>query len=334
MLRPFLIIAFLLLAIPAYAQTEAAPSDALDNLFAQPAQEDVSDEAAESRGPVRDLIRERFQKRMAKLNGGELKKFDIVGLSVAYWMPPVVPGEGVLAKPLVIFSHGFHGCAGQSIFLMKALAAAGYIVVAPEHADSSCWTGSDGIAKPAERFADYAAWTDKTYADRATDIKNLYAALKADETWNKRIDWNKVALAGHSLGGYTALGLAGAWKVWKMEGIKAVLALSPYVGPFIDHGDLGTLTVPVMYQGGTRDFGITPSVRKKGGAFEQTAAPAWFVEFINAGHFSWTDREETTHAPEVKERIVKYSLWFLDHALKGASEPFPQDKGLASSGTK
>jgi pimeloyl-ACP methyl ester carboxylesterase len=336
MLRRFLILLLLLTLSghPALAQTESASPDPLDALFSAPEEKTAQDIAEEeSRTPVRDLIRERFQRRMERINGGQLQKTDIGGLSVSYWLPPVVPGE-VAAKPLVIFSHGFHGCAGQSIFLMKAMADAGYIVVAPEHADSSCWTGADHIGKPEERFADYAAWTDKTHADRATDIKNLYAALKADKTWGARIDWNTVALAGHSLGGYAVLGLAGAWPAWKMEGIKAVLALSPYAGPFIDHGDLAHLSVPVMYQGGTRDFGVTPAIKKKNGAFEKTAAPAWFVEFINCGHFSWTDREEGTSAPVVKDNIVKYSLWFLNHALKGAKDPVPQDRGVAYSWAK
>lgn len=338
MFRRFLIVVLLLaLSAPsAHAQGDGTPRPLLESLFATPVQEETAEDApaGESRGPIRDLVRERFQKRMAKLNGGDLKKLDIAGLSVTYWLPPVVPGDGAVTKPLVIFSHGFHGCAGQSVFLTKAMAEAGYIVMAPEHADSSCWTGADGIAKPEERFADYAAWTDRTHANRAADIKGLYDALKADAKWSKLIDWNNVAFAGHSLGGYTVLGLAGAWKGWKMEGIKAVLALSPYAGPFIDHGDLGNIGVPVMYQGGTRDFGVTPALRKKGGAFEKTPSPAWFVEFINAGHFSWTNREESTHSAEVQDRIVKYSLWFLDHTLKDARVPFPQDNGVAFSGAK
>lgn len=334
MLRRLMILALfscLLWHAPARAQNDqAAPLDALFGA-SLPADEDdaAALEDAASRGPVRDLIRERFHKRMEKTNGGPISTAEIGGLSIAYWLPPVVPGEGDTPKPLVIFSHGFHGCKTQSIFLMKALAEAGYIAIAPDHADSSCWSGAQGMDRPEKRFADYADWSDKTYASRATDIKNLYAALKADAVWSKRIDWDKVALAGHSLGGYTVLGLAGAWPSWKMEGIKGVLALSPYSLPFADHGDLGHLSVPVMYQGGTRDFGITPAVRKKGGVYDLTSAPAWYVEFISVGHFGWSDMVEEGH-----ERIVAYSLWFLGHVLKGENRPLPKEAGVAETREK
>src|SRR6185369_13906011 len=106
------------------------------------------------------------------------------------------------------------------------------------------------------------AWSDATYKDRADDIRSLLSALKADPGWSKSIDWSKVSLAGHSLGGYTVLGLGGAWLKWKLPEVKAILALSPYCSPFVEKGNLGAITVPVMYQGGTRDFGITPTVVK------------------------------------------------------------------------
>ena len=119
-----------------------------------------------------------------------------------------------------------------------------------------------------------------------------------------------------SLGGYTALGLAGAWAKWKDARVKAVLALSPYCTPFINQHTLSGITVPVMYQGGTRDFDITPYVKKLGGAFDQTPAPKFYVELDGAGHFAWTDLRAAYHAT-----IDAYSVAFFDAYLKG--KPFP-----------
>lgn len=230
----------------------------------------------------------------------------IAGLTVAIWTPP----DTGIPAPLVLFSHGFGGCKTQSTFLMEALAATGYVVVAPDHKDALCGSGSPGIHKPEQKFRDYAAWNENTYQDRRDDIKRLYAAMHADPQWQTRIDWKHVALAGHSLGGYTVLGLAGAWPSWKMPEARAVLALSPYVGPYLQSGGLAHLGVPVMYQGGTRDMGITPGIRKQGGAYDQTSAPAAFVEFKQAGHFGWTDLQDSAH-----DAIINYSVWFLAHAL-------------------
>jgi predicted dienelactone hydrolase len=124
-----------------------------------------------------------------------------------------------------------------------------------------------------------------------------------------------VALAGHSLGGYTVLGLAGAWPSWKIDGIKAVLALSPYCSPYLKNGKLDAINVPVMYQGGTKDIGITPFVKRNGGAYDVTNGQVYFVEFNDAGHFAWTDLKA-----DFQESITFYSLAFLDKHVKGNSK--------------
>jgi predicted dienelactone hydrolase len=250
----------------------------------------------------RDRLRERIEarrqdKETPAIVGAE--KIQIAGLNVAVWRPKNQEGQA----PLLIFSHGFRGMNIQSAFLMKAFADAGYLVMAPNHKDATA--GGNLAGKPEEDFKK---------ADRGDDIKHLVAALHKAPEWNSKIDWSKVALAGHSLGGYTALACAGAWPTWKLPEIKAVLALSPYAQPFVIHGSLDKLGVPVMYQGGTMDFGITPFVKRPGGAFSKTSAPAYFVEFSKAGHLFWTgfNRDLTK-----QELIDRYSLAFLNKYVKG-----------------
>jgi len=109
-------------------------------------------------------------------------------------------------------------------------------------------------------------------------------AIKTDSRFRGLVDLDRLGLAGHSLGGYTVLALGGAWEDWKLSGVKAVLALSPYSQPFILTDTLSDLDAPVMYQGGTRDFGITPSLRKNEGAYEMSPSPKYYVEFQRAGH--------------------------------------------------
>jgi predicted dienelactone hydrolase len=234
----------------------------------------------------------------------------IAGLRVVVWSPPAGGGA---KSPIVIFSHGFHGCATQSRFLTEALARAGYLVFAPDHRDATCDGGSATWRDRAEEpFTKVELWSDAVYRDRAEDIRRLVEALKADPRWTGRADWGHLALAGHSLGGYTVLGLAGAWPSWRLDGVKAVLALSPYDQPFLAKKTLGGLLAPVMYQGGTRDLGITPSVRRPGGGYDQSPAPKYFVEFDRAGHLAWSDFPSEAHAG-----IVAYARAFLDRYLKG-----------------
>ena len=245
------------------------------------------------------------------------ESLSIADLRVIVWAPPA---ETTGKSPVIIFSHGFHGCATQSRFLTETLAKAGYLVFAPDHRDATCdGGGANWRDRPEAPFGKADAWSDAVYRDRADDIHRLLDALKTDERWTARVDWDRLGLAGHSLGGYTVLALAGAWPSWRLEGVKAVLALSPYDQPFLARKTLGGLEAPVMYQGGTRDLGITPSVRKPGGGYDQSPAPKYFVEFERAGHLAWSDFPTESHAA-----IVAYARAFLDHYLKGA----PADPAL------
>jgi predicted dienelactone hydrolase len=232
------------------------------------------------------------------------------GMSVTLWSSAKSSSE---RQPVLLFSHGYRGCATQSRFLMEAFASAGYLVFAPNHRDASCLHGN-WTDKPAAPFRAPDAWTDEAFRDRADDLRRLRDAIASDERWRARADLTRVGLVGHSLGGYTVLGMAGAWPAWKLDGIRAVLALSPYSQPFIVHHSLEGLAVPVMYQGGTRDFGTTPAIRKTRGAYDQSPAPKYLVEFDGAGHFAWTNAGVAKHAS-----IVNYSVAFVDRYVKGLS---------------
>lgn len=250
----------------------------------------------------------------------------IAGRRVAMWKPTgSAPPEGY---PLILFSHGFTGCGTQSVFLTQALAQAGYFVLAPDHRDATCKTGQ---GREASLFSEFAAtrthppfrkpelWTEATYRDRGADLEALLDELLKEKSFQGvPIDSCRIGVAGHSLGGYTALGLAGAWPSWKDGRVKAVLALSPYCAPFILHGDLGHLDVPVMYQGGTLDIGISPFVRKPGGAYDLTSAPKYFLDLAGAGHFAWTNLNKS-----YQSRINQYALAFFARHLKGTAEPDP-----------
>lgn len=244
----------------------------------------------------------------------------LAGMKVTVWSQPAAETH---KQPVIIFSHGFHGCATQSRFLMEAFASAGYIVFAPNHRDAACGGGgSTWRDRPEVPFRAPREWDDSSFRDRAEDIHHLVDAIASDDRVKSRADLSRLALAGHSLGGYTVLGLAGAWPGWKLIGVKAVLALSPYSQPFVQQHTLGGLTAPVMYQGGTRDLGITPMLNKSEGAYDQSPAPKYYVEFDKAGHFAWTNLGRTAH-----DAIVAYSVAFMNRYVKGE----PADRSLSTS---
>jgi predicted dienelactone hydrolase len=231
--------------------------------------------------------------------------------------------------PLVLFSHGWGGCAPQSIFLTEELARAGYVVAAPDHADAACRIGTDDVDLGRMRidrsFLDPASWNERSEVGRLRDLRAAIARVEADPALARIADTARIGVVGHSLGGYAALGMAGGWPSWRTPEVGAVLALSPYALPFMAKGALGRLQVPVMYQGAALDFGMTASLEGPQGAYAATAPPKYFVKLAGGTHFEWTNLAcaGTADVPDcLKARpnaalIVRYGIAFFDRHLKG-----------------
>jgi predicted dienelactone hydrolase len=242
--------------------------------------------------------------------------------------------------PLVVFSHGDLGCGLQSVVLMEQLARSGYVVAAPDHADATlCHTvpprGSHSQIPQQPDILKPEAWNDTTRVDRREDLEAVIDTLLSDREFGSVIDAQKIGAAGHSLGGYTVVGLAGGWQTWLDKRVRAVLALSPYVMPFQVKQTLGDVDLPLMYQGGTADVGITPFLEGPKGAYAQAHPPAYFLVLRNAGHFSWVNcgKEHTTascFAKVTNQRLMtEYGIAFFDLYLKGIQEPILRQKNPA-----
>lgn len=103
-------------------------------------------------------------------------------------------GEGM--HPLVVLSHGYGGSWRNLSWLAGELAARGYIVAAPDHPGTT--TFDRGPAEAAKLW------------ERPRDLSRLIDALRADNGLAAHIDAKRIAVVGHSLGGWTAAALAGA----------------------------------------------------------------------------------------------------------------------------
>jgi predicted dienelactone hydrolase len=246
--------------------------------------------------------------------------------------------------PLVLFSHGWGGCALQSIFLTEELARAGYVVAAPDHADAACAIGRDevnlGRMRIDKSFLDPATWNDRSEIGRLHDLRAVIGLVAADPQLARIADTSRIGAVGHSLGGYAVIGMAGGWPSWKTPEVKAALALSPYVLPFMAQGTLSRLQVPVMYQGGALDWGMTTSLEGPQGAYAATAPPKFFVKLNGGTHFEWTNllcAGQPDVAACLKARpnavlINRYGIEFLDRYLKGkpGEALASQGRGLAA----
>lgn len=227
--------------------------------------------------------------------------------------------------PLILFSHGFMGAADQTIFLMEALARQGYVVAAPNHADALLERRDKPLPRP--NFGQAEAWDDSKYRDRKEDLVALLDQLlkqngDKDSYLYQRLDPQQVGAMGHSLGGYTVLGLIGGWESWHEKRIKAAVVLSPYSMPYTRSGkdNVQAIRTPIMCQGGTLDFGITPFITP---LYNKLSAPKYFLTLKNETHFGWTNlvslTQTTTECIQQgnPKLITDYTRAFFDHHLRG-----------------
>ena len=113
---------------------------------------------------------------------GDFPGSDKRRLDVLVWRPE---GEGPF--PLVIYCHGTNGMAGESLYLLEALTRAGYMVAAPEFPLTS-----------REAHTRIAAADVTDAPEQVRDVSFVIDCLLAGT-----IDAQRIALAGHSLGGVT-----------------------------------------------------------------------------------------------------------------------------------
>ncbi len=122
----------------------------------------------------------------------------IVGENRAFFGVPVLrdaaPGPG--SRSLVLLSHGYGGSWRNLSWLAMDLAARGYVVAAPDH------PGTTTFDQDPARAA--------TLWERPRDLSRIIDGLASDSGLAGKIDTNRVAAIGHSLGGWTVAALAGA----------------------------------------------------------------------------------------------------------------------------
>ncbi len=108
--------------------------------------------------------------------------------------------DGAGPLPVILFSHGFGLNAAWYSDLIEHYASHGFVVLAPDHTES-----------------DWFQVAEASF-DRPVDVTHtldLAEALGGDGgQWDGLLDLERVALVGHSYGGYTALAAAGARFEW------------------------------------------------------------------------------------------------------------------------
>jgi len=212
------------------------------------------------------------------------ERFDAFTLDVARDAP--LDGAGL---PLVLVSHG----TGSSPWLFRGLAMrlaeAGFVTAMVRHPGNN--RGDDALA-----------FTIPNLENRPRHLRLVINTAHGDALVRPHLG-SAVAVIGHSLGGYTALALAGGkptcgpnetgdgtsrtLTVESDPRVRAVALLAPATGWFLPEGALANVTVPIFVRSGDQD----PYAPPPHGALVERGVPdrsrVDHQVVPGAGHFSF-----------------------------------------------
>lgn len=181
-------------------------------------------------------------------------------------VPVSVWGKAGKAKGVILFSHGAFSSPAKYAEIARPWAAAGYLVVAPLHADSGDWTG----IKP--EMKDQTAW-------RLADMKLAYANLeKLAAKTGTNIKRARYFSAGHSFGALIAL-------LDDDPRVTAIIAFSP-PGP-LPGLSIPATAKPLLTITGTTDTNpmMAPTWQAHLAAHNVATGKAWAYVGEGADHY-------------------------------------------------
>ncbi len=204
--------------------------------------------------------------------------FGPYALDVSVDAPPA-PGT----FPLALISHGSGGSPLLYRSLSLLLARNGFIVALAKHAGNSL--GDSELAE-----------SEQVFRDRPRQLIALLDALLADASLGPAIAAEPVTAIGHSLGGYTALCVAGGqpWSrarqpiaVAHDSRIGALVLMAPACGPFLAPRSLAAVGAPILALTAEHDL-LTPDAQVRAALAGVPDPSRVEVHTVpGAGHFSF-----------------------------------------------
>jgi predicted dienelactone hydrolase len=245
------------------------------------------------------------------------------------------PASGRGPFPVVIFSHGLGGTREAYEYLGRYWASRGYVSVHVQHhgSDDSVWRGAgfgNGMAAMRQAVAD-----PRNAINRPRDVSFVIDELerlnRASPSFHDRLDLNRLGVAGHSFGAFTALAMAG--QVFapgtKLERsladarVKAVIPMSAPVPANKTRLDesYARVRIPCLHMTGTRDaspIGDTQPEERRMPFDHCRNSDQYLITFQDGDHMVFSGRRQSSKQDRtIQELICESSTAFLDAYLRG-----------------
>jgi predicted dienelactone hydrolase len=221
--------------------------------------------------------------------------------------------------PLILFSHHSGGHRRAATFLQTHLSSHGYIVAALDHSEI---VAKELGHRDGETFEQLSTRVDAWIANRVPDIRFLLDHLLGNggRDSEARPDPERIGLAGHSFGGWTALAAPDV-----EARIRAVVALAPAGNSNPKPGVIpAKLTfnwgrdVPTLLLAAENDIPLPlPGMYE---IFERTPGTKQMVILRRADHGHFLDNIEEEHESARKMLLGRPELAWMGEAMQPIAE--------------
>lgn len=229
-------------------------------------------------------------------------------LPVKIWQPKVTAEDKTITFPVMLLSHGLGGSRENLSYLARLWTSRGFVCVCMQHpgSDTSVW--KDKGPGEALKSMQAAVTNPKNAMERMRDVHFVLDELERrakdpKDGLHGRLQLDRIGIAGHSFGAWTALGAGGrkaaGGKLDPALGgdarIRCVVALSGSGSgkPAADQQAFGEYKTPTLHVSGDKDtsiitdtkpadrrvpFDIAPGAAKKDGERGGAQYLLWFTE--------------------------------------------------------
>jgi len=205
--------------------------------------------------------------------------------------------------PLIVFAHGFTGSPAAYDGLLRAWAAAGYVVAAPT------FPLTNGKAPGGPTPNDLP----NQPGDVSFVITQILLLGQGDGPLHGAVDPDHIAVAGHSMGGFTTLGVV-LNTCCHDDRVTAAIVLSGSEVPFPGGGFSVRQPTPILFVHGDADDVVAYGAGRR--AFADAMAPKFFVTLPGADHTGAFSGGRGAASVVV----VRTTVDFLDRYLKGRDD--------------